>query len=109
MWQDQAEIVPEWKDAIRNRGIDCNFLYTGVPGSGRGWGISFQLNLKQLSTGRNAGSGTWAGAANLYYAVDPVSGIATALFTQSVPVFDPVVCKVFGELEAAVYSGVKAT
>ncbi|KZV87466.1 beta-lactamase/transpeptidase-like protein [Exidia glandulosa HHB12029] len=103
MWLDQAETFPLAKEAIRNEDIDINSFYTGVKGTGRGWGLSFQLNLTQLPTGRSAGSGTWIGVANLYYAIDPVKGLATALFAQSSPIFDTAVCRLFAELETAVY------
>lgn len=32
MFQDQADVVPEWKEAIREKGVDLNALVTGVQG-----------------------------------------------------------------------------
>jgi len=60
----------------------------GDPSIRKGWGLTFQLNLDPLPTGRSANSANWAGLANLYYSVDPTKGIATMVMSQSLPFFD---------------------
>ncbi|EJD38521.1 beta-lactamase/transpeptidase-like protein [Auricularia subglabra TFB-10046 SS5] len=104
MFGDQGEVVPAWRDGIRAIDIDLTH------GSSRkGQGLSFQLNLDDLPTGRRAFSGAWAGAANSYYAVDRASGIAHVFMAQSGPAFDPVVMDVWRAAERALYdSGVRA-
>lgn len=97
MFEDQANVVPAWHDLIRAGGVDLQSFVTGKAGSPRGWGLSFQINLEALKSGRSAGSGEWSGTANLYYMVDPINGIAIAFFNQSHPFFDPVVYRLFAE------------
>lgn len=106
MFCDQGEVVPAWRGAIRGMDVDL----TGNS-SRRGQGLSFQLNLDDLPTGRRAGFGAWAGAANSYYAtrrVDPASGVAHVFMAQSAPAFDPVILRVWRDAETALYDFVRA-
>jgi hypothetical protein len=42
-----------------------------LPGTPKGWGLSFLLILEQTPQGRPAGSLAWAGMVNSYYWIDP--------------------------------------
>lgn len=104
MFVDQAEVVPKWRDIIHAGGMDLQATAAGTQGPPRGWGLSFQLNLTELASGRTIGSASWLGAPGMHYTIDPTKGIATAFFSQALPFLDPIVHKVFLECETVVYS-----
>lgn len=63
----------------------------------------FVRNEEDVPERRRAGSLTWAGFLNCHYWIDPASGIAATLFTQSVPFIEPRFQRVYAEFETAVY------
>lgn len=75
--------------------------------SPQGWGLSWLLNTTELSTGRKPYSGYWCGLSNLYYWVDPESGIAAIVASQIFPFGDPSVLELFKKVEVAVYKGLE--
>ncbi|KAF9476675.1 beta-lactamase/transpeptidase-like protein [Pholiota conissans] len=56
---------------------------------------------------RKKGSGFWYGWAGTYYFMDPTTGLAVVYGTQVVPTNDPEVVKLWGQLETALYAGLK--
>lgn len=98
--KEAREVLAETRKSVR-AGVSND-----VPAdpNGSGWGLSFQLNLKQLPTGRSAGSAMWGGLANLYYSVDPTRGVATVLMAQCLPFFDARAVRTWGAAERAVYA-----
>ncbi|EXJ93718.1 beta-lactamase [Capronia coronata CBS 617.96] len=78
-------------------------FFPSLPPSSRGWSCGLLLNHEDLPRGRKRGSGGWAGLANLYYWIDPASNIAGMVCTGMLPFFDPVVVKLFDQLERLAY------
>ncbi|EJD37019.1 beta-lactamase/transpeptidase-like protein [Auricularia subglabra TFB-10046 SS5] len=110
MVRDQlAETMPGVLDATRKSVRPAVTNDVPADPSGSGWGLSFQLNLKQLHTGRSAGSAMWGGLANLYYSIDPTKGIATVMMAQCLPFFDPHVVQPWLKAEKAVYESLTGT
>lgn len=73
------------------------------PGMRKKWGLSFLINTDPVPGGRSAGSLAWAGLNNTYYWVDPVRGVAGALYTQILPFADRAVLDTLDAFEQAVY------
>ncbi|SCZ87868.1 BZ3500_MvSof-1268-A1-R1_Chr2-3g05336 [Microbotryum saponariae] len=93
------------------RTIECvvpgmSYPLVAIPGQRKGWGMSFQIALDPLPTGRKAGSVNWAGLPNVYWQVDPESGISTMLCSQSFPFADPAAIMPWLECETEVYKAV---
>jgi CubicO group peptidase (beta-lactamase class C family) len=63
----------------------------------------FVCNEADVPGRRRAGSLTWAGILNTHYWVDPSSGIAAVLFTQSLPFIESRWQTLYGKFETAVY------
>jgi len=63
----------------------------------------FVRNEVDVPGRRRAGSLTWAGFLNTHYWVDPGSGLAAVLFTQSVPFIEPRWQALYERFEQAVY------
>ena len=78
-------------------------LLPSMPAEKRGWSAGLLLNHEDLPYGRKAGSGAWAGLGNLYYWVDPKTGIAGMVVTSVLPFLDPTVTTLFDELERVAY------
>ena len=76
------------------------------PGMRKKWGLSFLINTDAVPGGRSAGSLAWAGLNNTYYWVDPVRGVAGALYTQILPFGDRAVLDTLDAFEQAVYRAV---
>lgn len=77
----------------------CDF-FGGRP---TGWTLAFQVNRERSAEGRPAGSLFWAGFANTYYWIDPVTGITAVFITQIVPFYDPRAVSLFKAFETEVY------
>ncbi|KAI1615844.1 beta-lactamase [Exophiala viscosa] len=78
-------------------------FFPTLPHQSRGWSCGMLLNLEDLPYGRKKNSGAWAGLGNLYYWIDPTSGLAGMVTTQVFPFFHPVPLKIFDELERVAY------
>lgn len=76
------------------------------PGMRKKWGLSFLINTDAVPGGRAAGSLAWAGLNNTYYWVDPVRGVAGALYTQILPFGDHAVLDTLNAFEQSVYRAV---
>jgi methyl acetate hydrolase len=75
------------------------------PGMPHKWGFSFDLNTRPGPHGRAAGSLSWAGLLNSYFWLDPVKRVTGAVFTQTLPFFDPQVVELYGQFESGLYRG----
>jgi CubicO group peptidase (beta-lactamase class C family) len=70
------------------------------------WGLSFDINTEAGPAGRSAGSLAWAGLFNTYFWLDPVKRVTGTIMTQLLPFADPLVLKMFAELESGVYGAI---
>lgn len=73
------------------------------PGITKRWSLAFQINEQKAPTGRPAGSLSWAGLANSFFWIDPQTGIAGLLATQTFPFADARVMELLNRFETAVY------
>jgi methyl acetate hydrolase len=91
--------VVEMKSA--QPGYSHNFdEFPGVPHK---WGFSFDINSEAGPYGRAAGSIAWAGLLNCYFWLDPVKRVTGALFTQTLPFYDPAIIDLYGRFESGLY------
>ena len=74
-----------------------------LPGTPKGWGLTFQIARADVPGGRRAGSLAWAGLGNLYFWIDRATGIAGFWGTQLLPFYDPASHGGFVEYERLVY------
>ncbi len=74
-----------------------------LPGPSKSWGLSFLIDGEDLSTGRPAGSLSWAGLANTYFWIDRRNGVGGYWATQLLPFGDPAAAAGYLDFEAAVY------
>jgi CubicO group peptidase (beta-lactamase class C family) len=68
------------------------------------WGFGFQLMLEDIPGMRREGSGFWSGILNTHFWIDRRSGIAGAVLTQLVPMFDEAMLETLAAFEMAVYA-----
>jgi methyl acetate hydrolase len=74
------------------------------PGMPKTWGLSFQINTQKAPTGRPAGGLMWAGLANSYFWIDPITGIGGVYLTQVLPFADKKSLPLYYGFESAFYS-----
>ncbi len=79
------------------------------PAEERSWGLGFQVHECAGSTGRTAGTLSWAGLANTYFWIDRHNGIAGAWFSQLLPFADAKALATYTKFETAVYSHLTLT
>jgi CubicO group peptidase (beta-lactamase class C family) len=68
------------------------------------WGFGFQLMLEDIPGMRREGSGFWSGVLNTHFWIDRASGVAGAVLTQLIPMFDEALLEVVAGFEMAVYA-----
>ena len=95
--------VTELKTAIPPLSNSGEFF----PGVTKTFGLGFQINEQAAPTGRPAGGMMWAGLANSYYWIDPVSGIGGAYLTQILPFVDTKALPLYYAFETAVYDSLR--
>ncbi|EXJ69955.1 beta-lactamase [Cladophialophora psammophila CBS 110553] len=78
-------------------------FFPSLPVEKRGWSAALLLNHDDLPYGRKSGSGAWAGLGNLYYWIDPKTGIAGMICTNVLPFLNLTVMRLFDELERVAY------
>lgn len=78
-------------------------FFPSLSTSSKGWSYGLLLNHEDLPHGRKKGSGAWAGLGNLYYWIDPVSGIAGSMWSSILPFMDPDVLYLFDQVERVAY------
>src|SRR5215510_13103135 len=74
------------------------------PGMAKTWGLSFQINTEKAPTGRPAGGLMWAGLANTYFWIDPVTGIGGVYLSQVLPFADKKSLPLYYAFESAMYA-----
>jgi len=80
-----------------------------VPGNPpQGWGLTFMLS-NGGATGRSAGTGHWAGLANVWWWCDRENGVAGIVCTQILPFADAKVLGLWAGVEAQVYEALSAS
>ncbi|KAH0840593.1 beta-lactamase [Fonsecaea pedrosoi] len=94
--------VGEVGTSVPQASLEGTFL-PSMPVEKRGWSAGLLINHEDLPYGRKAGSGAWAGLGNLYYWVDPATGIAGMICTSILPFLNPTVTRLFDELERVAY------
>jgi CubicO group peptidase (beta-lactamase class C family) len=94
-----ATRVTKLKSINPQRSNDAEFF----PGTAKGWGLSFQVNLERVPTGRAAGGLMWAGLSNCYNWIDPASGVGGVYLTQILPFCDRKSLSLYYDFEKAVY------
>ena len=82
---------------------DAEF-FPGVPKS---WSLAFQVNHAPTFTGRPAGGLMWAGLANSFYWIDPVTGVGGVFMTQIFPFADKEALPLYYAFETAVYDSLR--
>lgn len=76
------------------------------PGQTKSWAYSFMVNDEQAPTGRNAGSLSWAGLANVFYWIDREADVAGIWGSQVLPFMDPAAVDNYLQFETAVYRSI---
>ncbi|KAG8847529.1 hypothetical protein FRB96_001576 [Tulasnella sp. 330] len=67
------------------------------------FGLTLDINVKDIPGRRAAGSGSWGGALNLLFWVDRETGMAVTIFQQVIPPGDEIAVQFFEEFETALY------
>ncbi|KAI0449676.1 beta-lactamase/transpeptidase-like protein [Xylaria acuta] len=91
--------------AIAAYARDGGFAPEIPAGSPLDHGLGGLLNTRDVPGRRRAGSLMWSGATNGRWWIDRTAGVAGAVFTQVEPHGNPVVVRMYDELERAVYRG----
>jgi methyl acetate hydrolase len=109
-------LEPETVDAAFTNQIgDLDFpaeIPTGDPatthplnlGPGYKWGYGLLLNTEDIPGKRRAWSGAWAGLLNTHFWVDRTTGVAGAIYTQSLPFVTPEALQMYEGFERALYA-----
>ena len=77
-------------------------LFPGTPKSHSLAALRVEADVPGM---RRAGAQGWAGILNTHYWIDPASGLAAVLMTQTLPFVEPGFMRLYGEFERAVYAG----
>ncbi len=78
-------------------------ILPSLPVDKKGWSTGLLMNHEDLPYGRKAGSGSWAGLGNLFYWIDPKTGIAGMIVTNVLPFLNPTFMRLFDEFERVAY------
>ena len=73
-------------------------------GPGYKWGYGLLLNTEDIPGKRRAWSGAWAGLLNTHFWVDRTTGVAAAIYTQSLPFVTPEALRMYEDFERALYA-----
>ncbi len=74
------------------------------PDVAKSWGLTFQINEADASTGCPAGTLSWAGLANSYFWIDRTNGIGGCYLSQILPFADAGSIDLFYDFQRAVYA-----
>lgn len=77
------------------------------PGVKKSWSLAFQINHECTLTGRPAGGLMWAGLANSFFWIDPMTGIGGVFLSQIFPFVDTGSVPTFYDFETAVYDSLR--
>ena len=75
-----------------------------VPLQGWKWGLGIMMTDQDRPEGRLAGSAGWCGGWNTFFWIDRTKGLAAAMYTQSMPFYDPGIIDCYKRFESLVYS-----
>jgi len=78
----------------------CDF----IAGPGFKWGYGLLLNTEDIEGARRAGTGAWAGLLNTHFWIDRTSGIAGAIYSQTLPFATLPALQMYQEFEGALYA-----
>ncbi|KEF60224.1 beta-lactamase [Exophiala aquamarina CBS 119918] len=78
-------------------------FFPSLPVEAKGWSYGLLMNHEDLPHGRKKGSGAWAGLGNLYYWIDPASGIAGMVVTNILPFMDRSILYLLDQVERVAY------
>jgi methyl acetate hydrolase len=73
------------------------------PSLKKSWALSFLRLEEDASSGRAAGSLSWAGLGNLYFWIDPRNGITGFWAAQYLPFLDETAVEAFEAFEREIY------
>ncbi|KAF8590161.1 beta-lactamase/transpeptidase-like protein [Ramaria rubella] len=100
---------PDWKTAMPDLTPDVDqFSKSTIEG-----GVSINLLQCKVATaqtlsGRPVGSFAWGGLTNVYYFIDPITGVGAVIGTQMLPFYDSRVVETRDKLETLVYKTLAA-
>jgi CubicO group peptidase (beta-lactamase class C family) len=90
--------------------LDVGLMRTAIPSAscdvplqGWKWGLGIMMTDQDRPEGRSAGAAGWCGGWNTFYWIDRAKGLAAALYTQSLPFYDPGVIDCYKRFESLVY------
>jgi methyl acetate hydrolase len=94
-------------------GLDVGIIETADPATseevdlrGLKWSLGLLVNVDGVDSPWPAGSAGWAGGFNSFYWIDRRRDIAAALYTQTLPFYDPRVVRLAASFRDAVYAAV---
>ncbi|HUA71761.1 MAG TPA: serine hydrolase domain-containing protein [Solirubrobacteraceae bacterium] len=73
-------------------------------GAGFKWGYGLLLNSEDIPGARRAGTGSWAGLLNTHFWVDRTTGIAAAIYSQTLPFVTGPALALYQTFEGALYA-----
>lgn len=95
--------------------LDCGVIETADPAAslevdlrGKKWSLGLLLDVQAEEGMRAAGTAGWAGGFNSFYWIDRQNDVAAALYTQTLPFWDPAVLGLYRSFEAAAYRALSA-
>jgi methyl acetate hydrolase len=90
--------------------LDVGVLRTAIPWASRDvplqgwkWGLGSMMTDRDRPEGRSAGTAGWCGGWNTYFWIDRARGLAAALYTQSLPFYEPEVVDCYQRFERLAY------
>jgi methyl acetate hydrolase len=75
-----------------------------VPLQGWKWGLGIMMTDQNRPEGRSAGTAGWCGGWNTFFWIDRARDLAAALYTQSMPFYDPGILDCYRRFERLVYN-----
>jgi CubicO group peptidase (beta-lactamase class C family) len=76
-----------------------------VPLQGWKWGLGIMMTDREQPEGRSAGTAGWCGGWNTFFWIDRANSLAAALYTQSLPFYEPGIIDCYKRFEHLVYDG----
>ena len=92
--------VPVFRSVLPGLSADVDLFPAGTEMT---WTAAFLRNESDIPGRRAGGSLTWAGFLNTHYWIDPTTGIAAVLMTQTLPFCDPGYMRAYDAYERLVY------
>jgi methyl acetate hydrolase len=90
--------------------LDIGVLQTAIPWAscdvplqGWKWGLGIMMTNRDQPEGRSAGTAGWCGGWNTFFWIDRAKGLAAALYTQTMPFYEPGIVDCYKGFERIVY------